>query len=208
MIRTPRLRETARAALALMLVGTLAGGCALAPRDPTGGAKSRAVPDERQVERWRALGKIAVRSEEERWTATLDWRQARERYRIRLGGPLGQGAVQIEGGPRGVELTAATGEKTKARTAETLLARELGWTVPASSLRHWITGRARPGAPVRELRVDEFGRIERLEQQGWRIDYQRHEPVGPYELPTRLSLHGGGVTMRVVVRDWSLDTRI
>ena len=57
------------------------------------------------IERWRAIGKLAARTGDGdgdgggRWSGSLDWRQVREDFLLRLSGPFGQGALQVEGRP-------------------------------------------------------------------------------------------------------------
>lgn len=165
-------------------------------------APADAVSAPEGIERWRAIGKIAFRAGDERFSASFDWRQVRERFRLRLSGPFGGGALQVEGRPGRVELTAASGERTTARTPEALLARRLGWELPASSLRHWITGRAHPAAPVRDRKLDAAGRLESLEQQGWIIAYRYPGDARADSLPERITLRGEGLSGRVVVRTW------
>lgn len=211
-----RRRLLAGGALALLLPG-----CAGAPGGRRGGLPSSPErPPDDVVERWRAIGKLAARTTggggggdgggEGSWSGTFDWRQERGDFRLRLGGPFGQGAFEVAGRPGEIELTTARGERRSARTPEELFLRELGWRLPASSLRHWITARARPGVPVREWALDEHGRLASLAQQGWRVDYSYRgdgrvnagkSPLRP-ALPARLTLRREGVAVRIAIRDW------
>ena len=211
-----RRRLLASGALALLL-----SGCLGAPgRDDGVPADLAGRPPDDVVERWRALGKLAARTTGDRngrgegnWSGTLDWRQAGEDFRLRLSGPFGQGALQVEGRPGEVELTTARGERRSAPTPEALFARELGWYLPTSALRHWITARARPGVPVEDWRLDAAGRLSSLAQQGWRLDYgYREGPAGgPPEdargtaLPERITLRGKEAVVRIAIRDWRLE---
>ena len=200
-----RRRLLASAALALLLPG-----CSWTPsrRDALPSLPGR--PPDDVIERWRAIGKIAARTTREghgegSWSGTLDWRQDREDFRLRLGGPFGQGALQVDGRPGKVELTTARGERRTARTPEALLLEELGWDLPAASLRHWITARARPGVPVQEWALDEDGRLVSLAQQGWQVDYTYRSDPGGHSLPDRVTLRGKQVVVRIAVRDWHVD---
>lgn len=209
-----RRRLLASGALALLLPG-----CLRAPwRDDGVPADRGDRPPDDVVEHWRALGKLVARTTGDRkgegnWSGTLDWRQAREDFRLRLSGPFGQGAFQVEGRPGEVELTTARGERRSAPTPEALFVRELGWKLPASALRHWITARARPGVPVEDWSLDATGRLSSLAQQGWRLDYEyREAPIeGPSEdargpaLPARITLRGEEVVVRIAIRDWRLE---
>jgi len=210
-----RRRLIAGAALVLLLPGCLGarGRDDGVPADPEG------RPPGDIIERWRALGKLAARTSDSRsgkgkgsWSGTLDWRQAREDFRLRLSGPFGQGAFQVEGRPGEVELTTARGERRSAPTPDALFAQELGWRLPASALRHWMTARARPGVPVEDWSLDAGGRLSSLAQQGWRLDYKyREDPTGRPPradrgpaLPDRITLRGEGVVVRIAIRDWRL----
>ena len=208
-------RLPGRRRLLLLALTTALPGCARLPWGADGAGSLPVKPELSRglTESWRALGKIAVRAGDERWSASFDWRQSAGRFRLRLSTPFGNGAFQVTGGPGGVELTTAAGERRSARTAEALFAEQLGWELPASSLRHWITGRARPGDPVQDWTLDELGRLVTLRQHGWSIEYKyrrnarRPDSIEDF-LPERLMLRGEGVTGRLVVREWRLETRV
>ena len=185
-----------------MLAATLPG-CALLRRRPDPSRPvSRVAPPGDVVENWRALGKLGVRSGEQVFSAAFDWRQTRERFQLRLAGPLGQGALQLTGGSSVVELLTASGKRRTAPSVEALLDRELGMKLPASSLRHWITGRVRPVVPVDEWALDEHGRLTSLSQQGWTLEYRYPEESGRGSLPRRITLRSNDLVLRVVIRDW------
>ena len=197
----PRRRHLlASGALVLLLPGCI--GALLRRDEPP---PSPGGPPDDVITRWRALGKLAARTADRNWSASLDWRQAEEDFRLRLSGPFGQGALQVAGSPGRVELTTARGVRRSARTPEALLAQELDWDLPASALRHWITARARPGVPVEDWALDEAGRLSSLAQQGWRLDYvYRGDSRGP-SLPDRVTLRGEGVVVRIAIRDWRVE---
>lgn len=207
--------------VAVPAAAMLMSGCATwrGASEPAGGVGTALHPlAERTPERWRAIGRIAASAGEGRWRGSFDWRQTGEQYRLDFSGPMGQGALRIEREPNGgVMMTTAEGERTRAATPEALLRETLGWDLPVTSLRHWITGRARPGAAVDGHVLDRSGRYLELRQQQWRLRYQyeldEEEGGGPYVqgsdadalLPARLLLESGEVRVRIVVREWRLD---
>ena len=80
-------------------LAALLAGCASAPPKV---ADPEAAWQERRdrfagLTNWTATGKVAIRTEEEAWSATLHWVQDKAEYRIRLIAPLGQGTLQIAG---------------------------------------------------------------------------------------------------------------
>ena len=154
---------------------------------------------------WRASGRVAGSSGDEGWSAGLRWRQEGERYRIQLSGPFGQGAVRIRGDGEGVELRSADGRVARAPSAEALVAAELGVAVPVSALRYWLLGRPAPEAEAALLTLDWAGRIEELEQLGWRVRYQEYADSGAGELPARLAVTRDAVEARFALRAWQVS---
>ena len=196
-----------RLAFSLALALALPGCAGVQWRRGSPSSTAEGPPDD-VIRSWRATGKLTARIGDggRRWGATLDWRQKRDNFRIRLSGPLGQGALQLKGRPGKVELTTPRGKRRSAPTTEALLVQELGWELPASSLRYWITARARPEVPVRNWSLDRAGRLASLDQQGWQIDYEYGGERGEHLLPDRVNLRGGeGVVLRIAIRDWRVE---
>ncbi|HKJ75730.1 MAG TPA: lipoprotein insertase outer membrane protein LolB [Gammaproteobacteria bacterium] len=183
------------------------GGCTTAPTREPAADPERAWQARRAdlagLEQWRLTGRIAIRTEGEGWHATLDWRQDRRRYDIRLIGPLGQGTVRLQGGPGRVSLQTEDGQTTAA-DPEWLLYRNLGWRVPVEALRYWVLGLPAPGS-ARERELDRYGRLARLEQADWRIEFRDYERRGGYELPSRIFVRNHRAQVRLVVGQWRLS---
>ncbi|MCD6056400.1 MAG: Outer rane lipoprotein LolB, partial [Gammaproteobacteria bacterium] len=43
-----------------------------------------------------------------------------------------------------------------------------------------------------------------LKQDGWQIDYINYQPVGLYALPAELTLKRGDLSVRILVKEWTL----
>ncbi|WJW75947.1 lipoprotein insertase outer membrane protein LolB [Thiohalobacter sp. IOR34] len=179
----------------LWLLALLLGGCSLSPPQPVSAWSPPAWPA------WQLEGRIALTAGEQGWHAGLLWRQDRERYRLRLSGPFGQGALLLEGDAGGVVLREANGREQRASDAEALLYRTTGWELPLAGLRYWVRAQVQPGLPF-ELQRDAMGRPLRLRQGGWRIDYRRYRRYGDGELPALIRLSTDGVSVRLVIDDW------
>ena len=157
------------------------------------------------VSSWTATGRIAINTEEEAWNATLHWVQKQDAYRIRLIAPLGQGALQITGDESAVMLRTSDNQIYRAADPESLLYDNTGWTLPLAGLRHWLKGLDDPSGPPAVRTLDAAGRLERLNQAGWVIDYQRYQDDESAGLPTKLQLESERVAMRIVVNRWELN---
>jgi outer membrane lipoprotein LolB len=154
-----------------------------------------------RIDAWDLDGRMSIRTEEQGGRVGISWRQDQGRYDMRLSGQFGQGVVEISGSPRRVRLTLPNGEVVEERSAETLLRRQFGWEVPVGTLRYWVLGVPSPGTEeVHEL--DELGRLARLEQAGWRIEFKDYTRVEELDLPRKLFLSGKGLEVRLVIDEW------
>lgn len=193
--------------LRVLPLAALLAACAPMPPTPPLGADLEAAwrarrSDLADLSHWTATGRILIRTEDEAWSATLQWVQQGESYRIRLIGPLGQGTVQVSGDARGVTLRTSDGIH-RAASPRALMSDTLGWWVPVGGLRYWMTGLDDPQGPAAVVsRLDPFGRPESLDQAGWAIEFQRYASDQPLALPTKLSLQGERLSVRVVVKRW------
>ncbi len=153
---------------------------------------------------WEARGRLAVNVADEAWHGTFAWRHAPQRQQVDLAGPLGQGSARLVEDAAGAKLDLGDGRVVNGSDTERLLQRELGWTLPLHGLRHWIGGRADPGRAATPSH-DAQGRLVGLEQDGWRIAFDRYREVaGDAVLPHRVVLERDDLGVRLVIDDWRL----
>jgi outer membrane lipoprotein LolB len=155
------------------------------------------------LQAWTLRGRISVRSDDQAWHGTIYWRQQDERYDLKLIAPLGQGTVSVQGGPGGVVLRLPSGEERQAVDPEQLLFQTLGLRLPLSGLRYWVKGLPEPAQRMQGL-WDVDGRLVTLNQPGWDISYRGYVREGPYDLPAKVFLDSGTVSVRLVVESWKL----
>lgn len=179
----------------------LLAGCATAPRPIPG----QPIPVE-QLERWQARGRIGVSGPEGGGSGSFDWQQDDDAAQVHIRGPIGIGSVrlQVSGAANDpdIELQTGDGETLQAAAAWNELEARLGADLPAGNLRYWLLGIAAPGEH-RWLEANEAGEAS-LEQQGWRIDYQRYSSEFGARLPVRLRASSGQARVRIVVDRWQL----
>jgi outer membrane lipoprotein LolB len=157
-----------------------------------------------QLHAWSVIGRISLFNESEAWNGTVRWRQDRERYAIRLTGPLGQGGIAVVGDDVQVVLKTSDGTTTTAGRPEVLLSRQLGLPVPVRGLRYWVRGLPEPGA-AHDRELDAEGRLARLSQNGWQMEVLSYEPVDGVVLPRKIFLESAEWNLRLVVDQWTLS---
>jgi outer membrane lipoprotein LolB len=182
----------------------LLGACATSvetPLHPGWQARQTALS---ALHNWSLNGRLVVTNEQQGWHASLYWVQQGPVYAIDLIGPLGQGRVHIRGNGREVSLQTADGQVVHAADPEQLLEQAVGVRIPLKGLLYWVRGLPDPDQRSTALVPDDQGRLGRLEQGGWAIDYLDYTPVADLELPRRIRASQGDIKVQVVISEWSL----
>ena len=141
-------------------------------------------------------GRIAVRFRDEASSGGVSWRHRADGDEVLLTSPLGQGLARIVRAQRAVTLTTADAREYSSADAESLTESVLGFRLPLAGLADWVRGRASPGPA--QSRLDAEGRLQRLEQAGWVIEYLEYAGW----LPSRMRLSYPGLEIRLAIGEW------
>jgi len=172
-----------------LAAATLAGCASIPPQrppvaDPELTWQTRQL-ELRPVNSWEINGRLAMRTAEEGWQATLRWVRKQERHNIDLMGPLGRGHLRLTQDRYGAELRDSDQHTYRDSSVQQLLQRATGWNVPLEGLNYWVLGLPVPDVP-RTQNLDEWGRLKTLQQQGWGIEFLEYTRQGANELPSKL----------------------
>jgi len=171
----------------------LAAACATAPEPVISDAPSTPFD---------LSGRVLVRYDGRAFSSGLRWQHAAERTEIWLSSPVGTVLAHIIDDGDGAVLTAADERQYRAASVESLTRQALGWELPVARLKFWVRGEVAPGSPPDAIVRGSDQRIARLEQAGWRIDFD-HYPAQEYGgLPRRLNLMRGSQEIRLVIDTW------
>lgn len=188
----------------------LIGGCSTVPAPPLlSPQEAERQWQARQAElldlnRFTIAGRLGIQSDQEGWHVSLRWQQDGEHFHMLFSAPLGQGSAQLEGDEREVTLTAADGRRWVAANAESLVAQVIGTPLPVTGLRYWVRGVPAPDSAATHG-LDGQGRLQWLEQAGWRIAYRAYQTVEGRELPSKLFMENAQYKVRLVVDTWTLS---
>lgn len=157
---------------------------------------------------WQITGKLGVRSKSDSGSASIRWQQSPQSFHIYLSGPLGQKRMEIEGDAKQVELRQNGQPTIKAKSAEALIRKASGWTVPVSQLNYWVRGIPAPMARITHLEQNEEGFIGLLQQAGWTLRYSnyRDQPFNgqPLALPGKIIVEYKDIRLTMIIREWKL----
>lgn len=178
----------------------LLAGCALTPSPPTVSGQPL-----QSLSRFQLEGRVAVKTEEQSFSGGIRWKRDPARDEILLSSPLGQGVAQLRREDGQVTLKTAEGRTYVAASGEELLMAILGVRLPLDGMVHWLSAQPRPGSAY-ELEGDGEGRVTRLTQDGWRLEYGRHQVHGERWLPGRIfARRDETLEFRLVVDSWQAE---
>jgi outer membrane lipoprotein LolB len=153
------------------------------------------------IDGWQISGKIGIRAPSDSGSATLFWLQRQDYFDIRLAGPLAVGSARISGRTNDVVLDLSTQGSFTSNSAEDLLEKGLGWRLPLTQLFWWVRGLPAPDSPS-QVSLDNDSQLNRLEQDGWQIQYLSYIEQDGYSLPERIKLQGQDLQVTLVIKDW------
>lgn len=212
-----------RPALLLVAASLLLPGCAgrmtrpeSAPVlvDGTAIAAAQAGQDQRVAwldahPAWSLEGRIAISSAGKGGSGRIDWEQQGERYTVALSAPVTRQSWRMSGDPDGALLEGVQGGPRQGPDPAQLLLEATGWQVPVAALADWARGKASSQAGPANAEYAQDGRLQRLQQDGWRIDYlQWLPPVADRPaLPARIEAQRGDAKVRLIVDSWTIPAQ-
>lgn len=153
------------------------------------------------TDHWSFSGRMAIRSASEANSFSVDWEQRAAAFDIHLSGPLGQGAVNIEGLPGRVTLT--QGRDVWQATSLTELAYQVSdLELPLDYLQYWVRARPAPYSNANLAVDDETGLVMAIQQAGWEVKYTTYFGDGGDALPQRIDFSRNQSSGRLVIRNW------
>lgn len=153
------------------------------------------------LEDWEFAGRIAVKTATDGFNGKLRWAQQHNEFSATASGPLGAGAIRIDGDGYSVTLTDKDGIRSELQNAELEFRYRYGWSIPIASLRYWALGIPDPSAPA-ETRINDHGQLETLLQRDWSVSYSRYDVGGGQLLPKVLTAENSDTRVRLVIDHW------
>ena len=155
---------------------------------------------------WELDGKAGFIDGKDSGSGSLDWKQQGDESTLDFHGPLGAGALHIEGDARALHVKTSRGDDFVTTDPEDDLGQRLHQPLPVFSLRYWVLGRPDPTDDFTKT-TDARGELKSLDQYGWHVEYQEYAEVDGYSLPTRLTLQRDQIHIKLAVSDWTLPAK-
>ena len=199
---SPRLRA-ASAALACCL----AACASLQGHAPVGAPDAAAWQAHRdallKIPGWELTGRVGIVTAKDGGSGSLDWKQDGDDLTFDFRGPLGAGAIHIQGDADALVVQTSRGDSFITDDPERDIEQRLKVPLPVLSMRYWMLGVPDPHAHFDQV-LDADGELTSFSQRGWQVQYQEYAAVQGVSLPVKLSLTRGDVRIKVAISDWTL----
>lgn len=206
--------------LLILLVAILLLGACTRLADIPVTDESYQIWDNRQqalgkIDAWEIQARTVIFVKKEVHQVGISWVRERDHFTIVIQAPLGQGVFLVESNitadqSAAIKLSMPDGQLYYGHSAESLLSRLFGWSIPLSGLKSWIKGLPRqPATYSYDLYAD--GRLKSLQQEGWSINYLDYfEDDGATQgLPKKMYLKHQDLALKIVIDRWHpLESRV
>ena len=184
--------------LGLLCLVVILTGCSTAPVVPGAQYSKTARAHLYKLERWSFSGRLALTGKNDSWSANINWVHTLYDERIKLSGPLGQGATVIQLTGNLVTIDRGDGKAQSSSQPEAFINQQLGIFVPVHSLRYWVVGLPEPSR--------KFGETDTgFKQAGWLIEYKQMQLVNDQSMPRNITVTNEHVKLKLFIDQWVLN---
>jgi len=184
--------------LGLLCIVVFLTGCATAPVVPEAQYSKTSRAHLYKLERWSFSGRLALTGKNDSWSANINWVHTPYDERIKLSGPLGQGATVIQLTGNLVTIDRGDGKAQSSSQPEAFINQQLGMFVPVHSLRYWVVGLPEPSSVFVETATG-------FKQAGWLIEYKQMQLVNDQSMPRNIIVTNDQVKLKLFIDQWVLN---
>lgn len=191
-------QESSRRTFVCILLIIFLQACATAPVEKAGEYSKVARQGLYALGPWSINGRLGITSSNDSWSATIDWNHQPNSDRIKLSGPLGQGAVTVHLAGNFVTIDRGGGQVETSGNPEQFINQQLGLFVPIRSLRFWVIGLPKPGETY-------LATADGFKQEGWLVYYPQMVTVNGQSMPRKIVVSKKQVKLKLVIDQWILN---
>jgi outer membrane lipoprotein LolB len=180
------------------VIAWILSACSTVTVEPEAAYSKQARRQLYQLDNWSFDGRLAIKGQNDSWSANLNWKHTTDQEHIKLSGPLGQGATVIQLTDDFVSIDRGDGKVQSSEQPEEFVNQQLGVFVPVQSLRYWVVGLPEPAQGFVET-------SDGFTQAGWLISYKQMQTVYGQSMPRKMTVGNLDVKLKLVIDQWVLN---
>lgn len=173
-------------------------GCTTVPLEPEVRYSKIAREHLYKLEQWSFEGRLALTGKNDSWSASINWGHRPDDEKIKLSGPLGQGATVIQLTGDLVTIDRGDDQVQSSTRPEEFITQQLGMFVPVQSLRYWVVGLPEPTTAFVETATG-------FRQAGWFVEYKQMQPVDDQSMPRKITVTNEQIKLKLIIDQWILN---
>lgn len=176
----------------------LLSACSSVSVKPDGNYSRTAMLRLYEVGHWSFEGRLALTGQNDSWSANISWEHSPETEKIKLSGPMGQGAVVISLTGNVVTIDRGGDDVRSSVHPEEFINQQLGMFVPVRSLRYWVVGLPEPSLAYNDTDAG-------FNQAGWLNEYKQMQIVGDGAMPHKITVMNNKIKLKLIIDHWVLN---
>lgn len=149
-----------------------------------------------QMQTWRAEGRVSIQDKDQAQTASYKWQQQQQNYQAYFYSPFSNQSLTLSGNATEVKI-----ESVHGMSADEI---ELEKNLPLAQLGYWAKGMPAPNSEPQLLVYDSCNRLQKMQQDGWIVEYQSYTTTGPVGLPEKIAMHKDQIKVKLIIKRWNL----
>lgn len=149
-----------------------------------------------QMQIWRAEGRVSIQDKDQAQTASYKWQQHYQNYQAYFYSPFSNQSLTLSGNATEVKV-----ESVHGMSADEI---ELEKNLPLAQLGYWAKGMPAPSSEPQFLVYDPCNRLQKMQQDGWIVEYQSYTALVPVGLPEKIAMHKDQIKVKLIIKRWDL----
>ena len=158
-----------------------------------------------EMTEWHVQGRFSAHNESENWAGHFQWLNETNNYVVNISAPMSGGSLIIRGDAEEARIILDEETSYSADDANYLLYTYTGLRLPINELKYWLKGVPAPEENISLIKLDSNGKLAKLAQQNWTIDFKRYRKQGEIEIPDKIFLENHEFDVRLSIRRWKFN---
>lgn len=156
------------------------------------------------IQTWQLQGQIAFITPDDRHSATLNWQQFSQDFKINLTGPFGIHLLSIKRSDNISTLILDDDRQYQGRDTQALINQLSPMPIPVNELRAWIIG----DPLTNDVQLDNYGRVTKANHPlDWHISYTKYQLIDNIWLPKNIVIKQDDLRIKITTRNWKLNAK-
>lgn len=155
-----------------------------------------------QLDHWKIKARVAVKNNQESFSATLDWKKAQKKFNFHLYGLFGATYAHLIQNSHDAILRLPDDRTYYHSNAEQLLHQTLGWNFPIDALSYWVKGLPSNKQGESIVRMNN-GNLEEAYFNNWQVSFSRYQNYSGYLMPKVIKATHPQMSIKLVIQSWT-----